>query len=264
MSVSCQKNQSITINGVAVDLYWTLDEAGPLTARVDKVHGLVLSDPSGLGIIQNQPGLFSNGLAFKEAGFNIGSDFHTALSPFLARSPNGFSWVFWFKVQHWAAPGSWAQPPFIRWGVGGGGTVTADWDPADLFLFCQDGSVPNSFACQFSDDAGNVYCTANFIPILNAWNMVHIFYDPVAAHCGYQMNNSGFVIAFQGAGPPANPMFTNPVNNLLTIGQVWFAADTANFPVVIDEMLFKLSRMLTPAEISSLWNSGSGRTWPLT
>lgn len=267
MSVSCQKPYSLTIGGPppTVDAYWTLNESGVAVPRVDKLAALALTPNAG-AIIDAQPGLFSNGLAFAEKGNAVVSNFSTVNTNQLGiQSGLGWSWCFWFKVLHWPAGGTWNGAPEMLFAAANAKfAITTIWDPADNTLFCQDGTIPNCFFVQFSDNNGNLYST-NFVPVVGSWNFAHIFFDPSGPQLGIQMNNGLRKLVTQCVGAPATPVFAGPAtpSNLL-VSQQWGQPDTANIAVIIDEMFFKLSRILTPSEVTYFWNSGAGRTWPLT
>lgn len=265
MSTSCQKALKLTVNSVPIgpDAYWTLDEAAG--NRVDKVHAINLT-PGGGGLITAQPALFSNGLGFAEKGAGVSNLATPVTANLRIQTNNGWSWCFWFKVQDWAppVPAPWNQSPTLLWAGGATFAITVIWDPVDTALFCQDGSVPNSVGFQFSDNNLNLYCGVPLVVAIGAWNFAHVFYDPVAAQCGYQINNGVRINAPQGSGPPSAPLFAGPSANAnLIFSQNWRLADTTNIPVIVDEMLFKLSRVLTPTEVAFLYNGGAGRTWPI-
>lgn len=267
MSVSCQTAYQVVVSGTppTVDAYWTLNESGVAVPRVDKVAALALTPNAG-AIMDAQPGLISNGLAFAEKGNGITSNFSTINTTQLGiQSANGWSWAFWFKVLHWPAAGTWNQAPQMIWGaLAATFRITVIWDPADNSLFCQDGTIPNCFFVQFSDNNGNLYST-NFVPVVGPWNFAHVFFDPAGPQLGMQINNGSRHLVTQCVGAPATPVFSGPavLSNLIA-SQQWGQPDTANIPVIIDEMLFKLSRILNASELTYLYNGGLGHTWPLT
>lgn len=269
MSIACQKQYQLTVNPVSIspDAYWTLDEAAG--NRIDKVNATALV-PGGGGILEALPALFSNGVGFPEKGAGLSNLANTAVST-LAPQGGGWSWWFWFNVQNWppTIPAPWNIPPTMLFGDPGFGPgaayrITIVWDPTDTNLFCQDGLSLNTVGTQWSDNSGNIYCGAPLPVTTGIWYFMHMFYDSVAGKVGYQVNHGSLVYATQGLGPPANPTFAGPNRNgQLNIAQQWVLADTATVAVIIDEMGFKLSRMLTDSEVAYLYNAGNGRTWPL-
>ncbi len=263
MSVSCTKDYQVTIIGLNPDLYWTLDEAAG--NRIDKVHSVALV-PGGGGVITAQPALFSNGLGFAEKGAGNSNLAVTGTTLMGIQSANGWSWCFWFKVNDWAppVPAPWNQSPTLLWAGGATFAITVIWDPVETALPCQTGAFPNTVGFSFSDNNLNLYCGPPLAVALGVWNFAHLFYDPVAAQVGYQINNFAPIYSPIFGGPPTPPLFTGPPHNSnLIFSQNWALAGTTNIPVIVDEMLFKLSRILTPAEITYLWNGGAGRTWPV-
>lgn len=250
MSVSCEKSISIKVNSSAaptVDFYWTLDEAGTAANRVDKVAALPLF-PSGVGnVITGAPALFNNGLAFIESG--AFSSFDSGTDPQLAiQSSNGFSFFGWFKVLDWPVFPSYAVEKQFRFHNTLGPAIdnTMVWD-----------SFNKHVEFTFNDNAFNTYNLTDFVPVVGTWYFFHMFFDPVGTVVGYSINNGPLVIGAPGAAYAAN------TNGIITLSQTWAVANSPTNSLLFDEFGVKLSRMLTAAEITYLYNGGAGRTWPL-
>jgi hypothetical protein len=247
MGVSCQKDLSITVNSpVSLDFYWTMDEAGGAVSRVDKVHALQLFQ-NGVGQnIIGSPALFNNGLAFIEAG--TFSSFDSGFQPQLKiQSSNGFSFFGWFKVLDWPVFPSYSVEKQFRFRNSIGPFVdnTLVWD-----------SFNKHVEITFNDNAFNTYNLTDFVPVTGAWNFFHMFFDPVSTKVGYSINNGANVLGPAGASYAAN------TNGDITLSQTWAVADSAVNSLLFDEFGVKLSRILTPSEVSFFWNGGAGRTWP--
>lgn len=261
MSTVCTKDYILTVNhALTLDAYWTFEQmAQDLVfpgswSIVDHVGSIPVTwsgvwGPGGPNFpLQLQSGFIGNGLSYIQEG--SGAHFASAnVEPKLKlQTANGWSVFFWFKVVNWAA--AYSQYPQINWRFA---------NNSDFFLQFGDFPAVHDLEFLIDDDNFNSYTPANFPITLNTWYFLHLFYDPVATAVGYQVNNGSRVLA---AGPP--PLFTPAVSSgFLDFFQNWPAADTSNVGLMVDEFGMKLSRILTPTELSFLYNSGSGRTWPL-
>jgi len=252
MSVACQKQYSLTVQSAAptVDAYWTFQESGLATDRVDSVSGIHLV-PKLNNANNATPGLFGNGLGFPETSVIGPSGFDTAFAvPLGIQTANGWSIFGWFKVPHWDA-GNWALVPSMELS----GEIIISWDPLGNGGFGPNGPA-NSVQFSCLDNNVNVLQPVNFVPTVGAWTFFHFFFD--GAHVGYSINNGVPVFDLTTVGS-----FGAEPNGKLSIFQNWVAGSTGTIDVILDEVGFKLSRMLNAGEVTYLYNAGAGRTWPL-
>lgn len=249
MSLTCEKSISIRVLAASLnlDFYWTLDEAGTAANRVDKVAALPLF-PSGVGnVITGAPALFSNGLAFIESG--AFSSFDSGVIPSLKiQTANGWSMFGWFKVLDWPVFPSYSVEKQFRYHTTAGPFAdnTLVWD-----------SFNQHVEFTFNDNNFNTYNPADFVPVTGTWYFFHMFFDPVNTQVGYSINNGVAVLG------PIGAVYAAATNGVITLSQTWALGPTATNALLFDEFGMKLSRILTPAEVTFLYNAGVGRTWPL-
>lgn len=246
--ITCSRPLSITITGASLaSFYWTLDEAGTAANRVDKVAALPLF-PSGAGnVITGAPALFNNGLAFIEAA--TFSSYDSGTDPQLKiQGAAGYSFWGWFKVLDWPVFPSYSVEKQFRFHNTLGPSIdnTMVWD-----------SFNKHVEFTFNDNAFNTYNLADFVPVTGTWYFFHMFFDPVSTKVGYSINNGANVLGPAGAAYVAN------TNGIITLSQTWALPDTATNALLLDEFGVNLSRILTPAEVTFLYNAGAGRTWPV-
>lgn len=257
MTTTCTRDYILTVNhGLTVDAYWTFDnfdiEAGPTLVQIDQTAGIKLfSTGAWFGWptpppLNNTPGKIGNGLGFQQEGVAAGTDSGSVASLRLS-STNGWSVFFWFNVNNWAP--SYSVYPLVDWKFG---------LPSEMRIQFGDFPAVHQLLFNITDSTGADYSPAPFSPTLNTWYFMHVFYDPVSAKVGYQINNGAKVLSAS-----SNPVFNVSANGDLEFFQNWPGSDTSNYGPIIDEFGMKLSRVLTPTEVSFLYNSGSGRTWPL-
>jgi hypothetical protein len=262
--ITCQKPIQITVKQgtTALAAYWTLDESGLTTDRVDKIAGLHLTNTfSPFGNIDAQPGLFSNGFGFGESGVTSGWNMGNS-SVLSITSTNGWSVFFWFKVIHWADNlpfnTGWSHPPQLEWSDRFAGPTfdfNMAWDP--LGSEFGPGGAANTLCFGITDNNSNTFSPANYAPTLGAWTFIHLFFDPVAGKVGYTINHGAPVYDNTpgAAFGPSNAAFIN-------IHQVWANANTAVISLVMDEIGFVPSRKMTNTEEGAVYNGGLGVTWP--
>lgn len=239
-TVACSKDYTITINpaGPPVEAYWTLNET--TGDRVDSVNGLHLF-LVGFPVSDGVPALISNGLLTTDV-FN--GDYDTFNSSQLRLQSNtGFSSFGWFKINGHAAV---ARGPLIAINFTGGQRLYLDLansnNPGNVHIYWQD-SLFNS---------NDLYTNVTE----GAFHFFHAFYNPSTTRVGYSIDNGAQVLDAPGA------IFASGATGdyqLLPAN-----AAVAPISVLIDEVGLRLDRMLTSAEVTFLYNSGAGRTWPLT
>lgn len=259
MSIACQKQYSLTVQAAAptVDAYWTMQESGVNTNRVDKVNSVALVRFGVNPVMDAQPGLFGNGLAYPEksaiCGFDTGR-----VAPLAFQTTVGWSIFGWFKVLHWADNPpfntGWSFPPTLNLGYFGV-NIYMSWDPLGAPYFGPAGA-PNTVTFSCSDDNSNTFTPANFSPVVGQWYFFHFFFD--GSRLGYSINNGAEVV-----DPNATAAFASGFPGEFQLFQGWANPDTATISVIVDEIGLKLSRKLTHDEITYLYNGGAGRTWPL-
>lgn len=250
MSTTCTKDYVLTVNhALTVSAYWTLEETGSTSDRVDSANGIHLTPLFPLQTGEtNGTGIIGNGLACLQmdgsSGFNISGPFIPQLA---TAGVNGWSVFGWFKVVTWATT-SWSVYPNLEYD--GDNNIEAQ------LQINPDG--PNAAQFFIRDNNGNDYSPADFNPTLGTWYFFHIFFDPVQVKVGYSINNGSAVYA---SGPA--PSFIATTSGAFGFGSWWGSANTALTGVIFDEVGLKLDRKLTAAEQTFLYNSGSGRTWPI-
>lgn len=249
-TIACTKDYTITVNpGLTVSAYWTFQETGTSTDRVDSVTGVHLT-PNFQSALTNETGKFGNGLGFIMR--DALAYFQTATNvPALGYGSNGFSVFFWFNVQNWGNPppffDAYVVEPLITYNVSHG-----------LRLQFIPDALGGQLTFSLQDDNFNTFTPASFRPALNTWYFVHVFFDPVLTQFGYSINNGSNVY-----DPAVGVTVAAFANGYVQLVQNWSSGDTTTNALTIDELGFKLDRNLTAAEVSILYNSGTGVTWPI-
>lgn len=240
MSVVCQKDYTITINPLSLNLtaYWTCDSVAPVSFDlVDSVTGLHLFYISGIAN-PTPPGLISNGIQ-RTPGFNASFD-----SGNVARLayPNtgGMSFFGWFKI---ITPDTCAIGPELNLNTGA----------ANITIEIANTNNPQNLHVYWND--ANSQTNDLYFPVTTgAFHFFHLFFDPVAQKFGVSIDNGAPTLDGTGVAFAVTPTgefnFTGPI-----------ASTVAD--VIWDELGIKLDRKLTSAEQTFLYHSGAGRTWPL-
>lgn len=246
MSTSCSKNYTITIDSpITVDAYWTLDEAAPgpnPVSRIDSVHGIALNDNS-FGGNPGVPGLYSLGLPRTWNASN--GDFSTFNETVLSyNGTSGFSYFGWFKINVESAAGNPGVVISINFNNSGNQIAL---ELANVF-----GGQANmhlSWNANTSSTSGDLFQSVS----VGSWHFYHVFYDSVSQVVGFSVDNG--INQTSSAGQ----IFSSSLNGNLDI-----SGSSANgLDLILDETGIKVSAKLTSSEVSFLWNSGAGRTWPL-
>lgn len=247
--VSCSKEYTLTVDSsLIVAAYWAFSESGDSADRVDSVASVHLIPNVTPSAFNSAPGKFANGFGFEENGSGDFQNFNPIVGEPTLRiqSSNGWSVFLWFKINSWGL--FWATEPLIDF--------TQIGSPAELRIQT-DSFAAHQLDIFGSDDLHNSFSPTPFSPTLATWYFLHVFFDPILGQVGYSINNGAAVM-------DVTPMvFGARAAGNLQLFEAWGAGTTGNIDVVIDEMGFKLDRNLTPAEVSFLYNSGAGRTWPL-
>ena len=267
--IHCQRDFTIMVNAVSaptVDAYWTFQtiqqnlsfpgsfDILDLVNSVDLVFSGTWFAPPPLPVYNNATGIIGNGLACHEEGagasFGVFGNAHLGI-----QTANGWSVFGWFKVLHWAD-----DLPFnTGWSTAPNLTISNEiiisWDPLGNGGFGANGPA-NSVQFSTQDNNFNVFQPTNFVPTIGQWYFFHFFFD--GTHVGYSINNGAPVLDLSGVA-----VFSPEASGDFSISQRWAKLDTATTSLIIDEVGLKLSRMLTPTEVTYLYNGGAGRTWPL-
>lgn len=242
-----------------IDAWWTFEGTEPdgfgSQMYVDGLNGIKLDSSNFFAPpypMQSQAGFRGNALTFVDTSGNAAFSSQN-LEPKLKLTGSGWSLFFWFNVVRWADDPpfgtGWSTPPTLdlKWGPG---EVFIQFDPLD------NGTGPNKITIDVTDDNFNDYLTTLPIsPTVGSWTFFHIFFDPVLTQVGYQLNNGAKVL-----DPTAGVVFAPNTHGFLELLQSWSDLNSAQVSLQIDELGLKLSGMLTPAEVTSLYNAGAGRT----
>lgn len=272
-TIACTKDYSIVVNpGVTVDAYWSIDNPGTLTfgqfTQLDQVNSLKLT--SSFFDFQGPPyvvypstgGLYANGLAWKTVAGPFNSGWQTTATSQLAFTGTGWSLVFWFKILFWPDFNLFAHGPTIQLNVGSS-IITDSSCLIEIGFNCANDfpvgviPVPNMVSFFINDSVGtDTIAPAAFSPPLNQWNMLHVFYISATGTFGYSLNN--------GANVTVNGIqCDNGPSSLFAMFQDWGGAASDTVWMMQDEYALKFTRPFTSGEVSYLFNSASGRTWPL-
>lgn len=111
-----------------------------------------------------------------------------------------------------------------------------------------------------TNNPGNVHIMSRnnddyFNVSIGAWHFFHLFHDATLNKSGYSIDNAAeTLMANNETWPNGNGSV------LLTSGP---GALLANCDVIFDEIGIKMGAKLSSTQVSYLYNSGSGRTWPI-
>lgn len=233
--------------GTADFYYWTLDEVG-YGNRVDSVDGLVL--PAGAHIgggsisLTSAAGKFSNATRFENI-FPVPGDLQqsvgTYLGPYLpelAHSGTGFSLAFWIKINSFGTSVGFvdyfSNPQH--------GEILLQFTNAGAFVRC-------------IDDGGVHLEDLPVALVAGTWYFFHLFHDATLNKMGYSIND--------GAETYASfvPVITASAGGMVTLFQN--GAGTPN-DYLTDELIMRVDARLSAAQVTYLYNSGTGRTWPIS
>ncbi len=253
MGISCSKEYTLTVNsGLDVNEYWTMEETAH-NDRVGKVADTHLVYGGGAGhlTVNEGPGVYGNSLQCHGNGF---VPFGT--NPILAvpgdgvlalkNAGNGFSLFCWVYISN---PPDMAMDIFVQFGTSGNRSQKGSlgWNPEVAGI-----------ELSGTDSNGTFWALAPTPPPLGVWFFGHIFYNQTLGKMGVQINN----------GAPEYTVASGLVYSASDLGWIEVTWPSAAFSVTdtterVDEMGIITTRMLTPTEVTFLYNSGAGRTWPL-
>lgn len=208
--------------------WWNLDELSG--NRAGSINGLTLTDQNSVG---NAAG----------ANSSVAARYVSASSQNLLRTNEAalqlgdidFSFVGWIYIE------AYSYISIVnKWGDGGESEYLLYYDP-----------VSTVFRLLLNAGAGNLPASTFGAPAFDTWNMVYADYDAANDLMRISVNGGAFNTGSLAGGAPVT---TCP----FSIGKV----DTSNFPNGRVQRVGFWKRKLTDAEISYLYNSGNGRSYP--
>lgn len=220
-----------------VTAYWTLDQATLNASQLDSVgvHDLVATSlPIGPGV----PAKFSNGVQFDAVNCFGG---YFAASGFDYVATQSFSYWFWVKINAADSLASGVNSTYVSFSPNASSALSIDFGNAD-----------NPGVVWVEDRDNDVYFNIS----IGAWHFFHVFFDANILNSGYSIDGGTEVLL-------PNP--TTQANNAHT--DVFLAAGSLGgslISVIFDELGLVVGNKLTLAQVSYLYNGGTGRTWPIT
>lgn len=230
---------------IANNRYWTMDESGT-NDRVDKFFGDVIHTvaPQTVG---SAVGKIANAMSVAGTPAGYGYAFTNTI-PF-ATTQGGFSIAFWFKALNNGTMSPPSPTALIRLNLatsnGSNGYSAALYNVNTLGFWTigySDYSGGGS-----ANECGQVPAT------IGQWVFIHIFFDGMTKKVGYSLNGGGEIV---GSDTVAS---VNCDNYLFEIASA-YGSNAPQF--LVDEVLVSLKHKLTTGEIASIYNGGSGVTWP--
>lgn len=243
--------------GAHLSFYWTMDEAGDAT-RVDSAqgHGWVARTGTGSAI-----GLFSNALSLDCAGGLITPLAHGLYNNddaalVVDSSSKGISYWFWFKLVAEGDINARSIKLYFEF-------YTADFSidyAINLYLTLVSGVGTSGWNYDHFDynGPGDAFSTGNFDLALDTWHMFTGTVDFI--HNELKVYLDGVLKDTQTD--------TVGISGSTTLGWLYlenlFAAPGIGNPFnpLVDEFGMCLNGVLTSAQVTSLYNSGAGKTWP--
>lgn len=228
MSVKCSRTFTLSeAAGLDVFAYFKLDEASPANTLVDSVSAQNLAISSGTGV--SVPGKIGTAMQignYLTTRWLDGPNTHWVLGP-------NFTIRFWLKLLYESGNNT------ILWA----GNQWTFWILPDYF-------APGDIALEFivSTDPGSVAVDIPSVP-LGVWN--HIV-------CIFEEGVGGSVIINDGV--PVTAAGTDPIYPYATLDLNLRGWNDMNADAIDEIGIWK--RVLTPAEITNDYNSGTGRTYP--
>lgn len=232
--------------------YWTLEEGSG--NFVDEVHAVEIDDAfqnpgngSGNVIGDRVPGLFGNGvrLYWKGPGggalgnfqMTVGDTNANTADLALPATVNGFSMACWLKVDSLGT--SYGSVGYVSTGS------------LSMMLNFAAGI---GFYFRWTDTSHTEDLTVTS-PTLGTWFFLHLFYDATQTRFGYSIDNGAEILGTYA--PTLVPSVKGGVF-------AWQLGLTTPNDYTVDEIALRLDTRFTPTEVTYLYNSGAGRTWPVT
>src|SRR5690348_9240509 len=235
MSLSCSKKYSITV-GDEQFWYWTLDQ----TSRPwqDSIHCLTLDVLGANSSPVTIPGIISSGLQFVPAAntqIGIGG---TSLA--LPYSGSGVSLAFWVNFANYSG-----THDFSVW---------VEFDNAKKDRFQVQFWIPTTtiFAFWEQDIGGGQFLNLTTpFPSLNAWHFCVLTYDQPSSTLTFYLDNVSVA-----SGHVTTPPLSATTASVSAIDNI-----SSTSTVILDELSI-WGKTLQPADISQMWNGGSGARPP--
>lgn len=239
----CQKTFIQQVRGLTtVTAYWTLDQATLNAFQLDSVGTAHLQPRSGVA----GPGIaakFSNGVQMNDAVNSGGNGGYDVSDPeFDYTAGQSFSFWGWFKIlSAGIVPGFYG--PYLTFYCFAFQQLMIELANTNFSgnLHIYDPRGPN-------DD----YLTVS----LNDWHFFHLFVDGSISRVGYSIDNG------------AEVLMTNLTSWQTSAGNGFILDCSAlgGNPVsaIWDEIGVVMANKLTSSQVTYLYNSGAGRTWPIT
>ena len=237
MSLTSSKAYSIEVTPSGgppkAQAYWELENVnqGPFNnCNPDSIQSIILCYNQ-LGVVPTVvAGLIGNGFSWN-VGPGLTGTLNTPIVAGLAYAGGGMSLAFWFNIQTANATG-WFSGIFSA---------------LDIYLNT-DVDAGTEFKVSFFDPAPSATVSAG------VWNFAVATFDPATGLKYLYVNN---VLA--GTVAQADP--AHSANGSFTWGTTLAGAGT--YKVLLDEIGIWIGTVLTPSQISTLWNGGVGARPPL-
>lgn len=228
-----------------MSFYWTMDEGGVLD-KVDSTVGLVWPLVAGTSAA---PGLFVNGTeispaAFGQRGLSLGG---TPAITINQATSTGISMWFWIKVLSYNTTFD-----FVPLILDDSGATTNRFRVNIGFVSALSGGVDLDHTN--NTDPSATVSTPNLAWNLGDWHLIACTYDKTAHTLNIYIDG---VLSVTGADPY---VYVDLTNSNFTFNQTSHAAESFDF--VIDEFGLSTKGALAQSQVTSLWNTGAGVTWP--
>lgn len=226
--------------GAHLSFYWTMNEP----AFGDRVDSAASLHWPMLASTLVSPALFSNGVEInaKIRGIQITNSPSIVISQATSK---GASYWFWVKVN------AYGTVPLLCDLLD---FATNNWDFL-LTLTSTSGATTTLDLFHQKDNLNSVEITSpNLSWSIGTWHMVACTYDKTAQTLNIYADS---VLVATSADNLVYPDLTSSLWGLETANPVGTAPD-----LICDELGLCLNGALTQAQVTSLWNGGSGVTWP--
>lgn len=230
--------------GAHLSFYWTMDEAGSAN-KLDSTVGMAwpLENGASAGV-----GLFSNGtncdnpiILNKHRGLGTFGNLSITINQAVSK---GISCWFWIQLVSYGGNGEFYMD-------------TSDVAHTNRFrvLFSFASGASGSMEVGHTNDTDDHFAdTPNLTWTLGSWHMVAITYDKVAQTLNIYIDGA---LSASTADISTYPDLTQTDMELANFSTLGAGSD-----FITDECGLCLNGALTTAQITSLWNGGSGVTWP--
>lgn len=244
-TISCEKTWTLTVSGALVQRFWTLDEM--TGSRLDSVAGVPLVElgvTPGTGQVNHDAsaGFIGEAVHFYQ---DAGGFFQDAIGdssnalPSLAQTGNGFSIAGWIKIVSLGAT------------FGAVSYLSSNESVNLLFSSGIGGVIFRGIDAFNSEDFPAVP-----IPI-GTWTFFHLFYNKSLGKMGFEINNDGLpgYVSF-------TPVCPAGIAGMVYLWQGGFAGAPNEY--LVDQVSLRLDSCFSAVQITYLYNSGFGRTWPFS